>query len=122
MAERARTKGLGGRAIVCSDNAVLIDIKENHLPQKLKSYHGRTRNTASLISARQRLIFAITKLESSISPHAIALGVLASFDHTELNTAVYPDASATAEFIIGATADCVGGVIPDLGDSGLSTE
>jgi hypothetical protein len=65
---------LGGRAIVCSDNAVLIDIKENHLPQKLKSYHGRTRNTTSLISARQRLIFAITKLESSISPHAIALG------------------------------------------------
>ena len=35
--------------------------------------------------------------------------VLANHDHNELNTAVYPDAAATAEIYVGAVEGCVGG-------------
>ena len=34
---------------------------------------------------------------------------LAENNHNELNTALYPDSFATAEFTVGATEDCVGG-------------
>ena len=35
--------------------------------------------------------------------------VLANHDHNELNTAVYPDAAATAEIWVGAVEGCIGG-------------
>jgi hypothetical protein len=35
--------------------------------------------------------------------------VLANHDHNELNTAVYPNAAATAEIWVGAVEGCIGG-------------
>ena len=35
--------------------------------------------------------------------------ILANHDHNELNTAVYPDAAATAEIWVGAIEGCIGG-------------
>ena len=42
--------------------------------------------------------------------------VLAYHDHTELDTEVYPDAVATAEFVVADDPDCLGGGIdPNAG-------
>jgi hypothetical protein len=40
---------------------------------------------------------------------AVITAHLANHDHNELNTVTYPDSTATAEFMVGDTADCIGG-------------
>jgi len=115
--------------VYCPDMVIVVGISDYEIgapddDDTLGHWHLRDDSGAFLLAAMEPWVsFTFGPDEDFREPRLTSISAaLASSDHTELNTAVYPDASASAEFFLGATVDCVGGMIPDTSDSGLLAE
>lgn len=112
--------------VVCPDLVVVVDVDNFAMgpPGEPDLGHWHLKDSGGnfiLASSEDWASYTFGPDESFPTPQLTSLSVaLAETEHTELNTLEFPDAIATAEFYMGATDDCVGGVIHDA-DTGLDS-
>ena len=110
--------------VVCPDMVVVVDVDgwEMGTPDGEGSpghWHLKDASGTFMMAASDPWLHVSLGTDAEYpAPKLTSLSAaLATYDHNELSTVAHPGSTATTEFLVGATEDCVGGDIEDTGSA-----